>query len=153
MSDFIQLEDWMVGLLEKFTPAQRRKLTQQWARTLCQSQQKRIQQQLNPDGSPYEARKPQKRDKKGRVKRKMFTKIRTARYLKTKATLDMAEVSFSNSRIERIAATHQYGLRERLGKRGTVVKYPQRKLLGITDINRNYFSDMMINYLLDELNQ
>lgn len=130
MSDFIQLEDWMLGLLEKFTPAQRRKLTQQWARTLRQSQQKRIQQQLNPDGSPYEARKPQKRDKKGRVKRKMFRKIRTARYLKTKATPDMAEVSFSNSRIERIAATHQYGLREKLGKRGPVVKYPQRRLLG-----------------------
>nr|WP_304187685.1 phage virion morphogenesis protein [Hafnia alvei] len=153
MSDFIKLEDWMVGLLEKFTPAQRRKLAQQWARTLRQSQQKRIQQQLNPDGSPYEARKPQKRDKKGRVKRKMFRKIRTARYLKTKATPDMAEVSFSNSRIERIAATHQYGLREKLGKRGPVVKYPQRQLLGVTDIDMNSFGDKMINYLLDELTQ
>lgn len=146
MSDFIQLEDWMVGLLEKFTPAQRRKLAQQWARTLRQSQQKRIQQQLNPDGSPYEARKPQKRDKKGRVKRKMFRKIRTARYLKTKATPDMAEVSFSNSRIERIAATHQYGLREKLGKRGPVVKYPQRELLGI-----NMASDKNIPKIFLEL--
>lgn len=147
MSDFIQLEDWMLGLLEKFTPAQRRKLTQQWARTLRQSQQKRIQQQLNPDGSPYEARKPQKRDKKGRVKRKMFTKIRTARYLKTKATPDMAEVSFSNSRIERIAATHQYGLREKLGKRGPVVKFPERKLLGIMAIDTEYATNELINHL------
>lgn len=147
MSDFIKLEDWMMGLLEKFTPAQRRKLTQQWARTLRQSQQKRIQQQLNPDGSPYEARKPQKRDKKGRVKRKMFTKIRTARYLKTKATSDMAEVSFSNSRIERIAATHQYGLREKLGKRGPVVKYPQRGLLCITTIDINLIESELINNL------
>ena len=147
MSDFIQLEDWMVGLLEKFTPAQRRKLTQQWARTLRQSQQKRIQQQLNPDGSPYEARKPQKRDKKGRVKRKMFRKIRTSRYLKTKATLDMAEVSFSNNRIEKIATTHQLGLRERLGKRGPVVKYPQRKLLGMTEIDIGRVGDELINYL------
>ncbi|MGB2538392.1 MULTISPECIES: phage virion morphogenesis protein [Hafnia] len=147
MSDFIQLEDWMLGLLEKFTPAQRRKLTQQWARTLRQSQQKRIQQQRNPDGSPYEARKPQKRDKKGRVKRKMFTKIRTARYLKTKATLDMAEVSFSNNRIEKIATTHQLGLRERLGKRGPVVKYPQRKLLGMTEIDIGRVGDELINYL------
>lgn len=148
MSDFIQLEDWMVGLLEKFTPAQRRKLTQQWARMLRQSQQKRIQQQLNPDGSPYEARKPQKRDKKGRVKRKMFRKIRTARYLKTKATLDMAEVSFSNNRIERIAVTHQYGLREKLGKRGPVVKYPQRGLLGITSKNFQDFDIQLISYLI-----
>lgn len=146
MSDFIQLEDWMVGLLEKFTPAQRRKLTQQWARTLRQSQQKRIQQQLNPDGSPYEARKPQKRDKKGRVKRKMFRKIRTARYLKTKATPDMAEVSFSNSRIERIAATHQYGLREKLGKRGPVVKYERRTLIGITPMEVEYVIGMLINF-------
>lgn len=147
MSDFIQLEDWMVGLLEKFTPAQRRKLTQQWARTLRQSQQKRIQQQLNPDGSPYEARKPQKRDKKGRIKRKMFRKIRTARYLKTKAAPDMAEVSFSNNRIEKIAATHQLGLRERLGKRGPVVKYPQRKLLGMTEIDIERVGDELINYI------
>ena len=148
MSDFIQLEDWMLGLLEKFTPAQRRKLTQQWARTLRQSQQKRIQQQLNPDGSPYEARKPQKRDKKGRVKRKMFRKIRTARYLKTKATSDMAEVSFSNSRIERIAATHQYGLREKLGKRGPVVRYPKRELLGITDIELDSIAHEFIPFPL-----
>nr|WP_302444375.1 phage virion morphogenesis protein [Hafnia alvei] len=146
MSDFIQLEDWMLGLLEKFTPAQRRKLTQQWARKLRQSQQKRIQQQLNPDGSPYEARKPQKRDIKGRVKRKMFTKIRTARYLKTKATPDMAEVSFSNSRIEGIAATHQYGLREKLGKRGPVVRYERRTLIGITPMEVKYVTDMLINF-------
>lgn len=148
MNDFIQLEGWMLGLLEKFTPAQRRRLTQQWVRTLRQSQQKRIQQQLNPDGSPYEARKPQKRDKKGRVKRKMFTKIRTARYLKTKATPDLAEVSFSNSRIERIAATHQYGLREKLGKRGTVVKYPNRELLGITSKNFQNLDIQLISYLI-----
>lgn len=147
MSDFIQLEDWMLGLLEKFTPAQRRKLTQQWTRTLRQSQQKRIQQQLNPDGSPYEARKPQKRDKKGRVKRKMFTKIRTARHLKTKATPDMAEVSFSNSRIERIAATHQYGLREKLGKRGPVVKYPQRRLLGMNMANIENIQKIVLDFL------
>ncbi|WP_367298480.1 phage virion morphogenesis protein [Hafnia alvei] len=149
MSDFIQLEDWMMGLLEKFTPAQRRKLTQQWARTLRQSQQKRIQQQLNPDGSPYEARKPQKRDKKGRVKRKMFRKIRTARYLKTKATPYMAEVSFSNSRIERIGATHQYGLREKLGKRGPVVKYPQRRLLGINVASNKNIQKIFLEFLFE----
>lgn len=147
MSDFIQLEDWMLGLLEKFTPAQRRKLTQQWARTLRQSQQKRIQQQRNPDGSPYEARKPQKRDKKGRVKRKMFRKIRTARYLKTKAQPDMAEVRFNNGRTERIATTHQLGLREKFGKRGFIVKYPQRRLLGMTEIDIERVGDELINYL------
>lgn len=147
MSDFIQLEDWMLGLLEKFTPEQRRKLTQQWARTLRQSQQKRIQQQLNPDGSPYEARKPQKCDKKGRVKRKMFRKIRTARYLKTKATPDMAEVSFSNSRIEQIAATHQYGLREKLGKRGPVVKYPHRELLGMNMVSAENIQKIFLDFL------
>lgn len=61
----------------------------------------------------------------------MFRKIRTARYLKIRATLDMAEVSFSNSRIELLAATHQYDLREKQGNRGPMVKYPQWELLGI----------------------
>ena len=57
------------------------------------------------------------------------------------------EVSFSNSRIERIAATHQYGLRERLGKRGQVVKYPQRGLLCITTIDINRIGSELINNL------
>ncbi|MEG1468819.1 MAG: phage virion morphogenesis protein, partial [Hafnia sp.] len=93
------------------------------------------------------ARKPQKRDKKGRVKRKMFRKIRTARYLKTKAQPDMAEVRFNNGRTERIAATHQLGLREKFGKRGFIVKYPQRKLLGMTEIDIERVGDELINYL------
>jgi hypothetical protein len=38
----------------------------------------------------------------------------------------MAEVYFSDRRIERFVVTHQYGLREKLAKRGPVVKYPQR---------------------------
>lgn len=144
--DFIQLEAWMAGLLEQVSPAQRRKLTAKWARDLRQSQQQRIQKQQNPDGSAYEARKPQKRMKKGRISRKMFRKIRTARYLKAKATPDVAEVSFSNSRVNYIARVHQYGLRERLGKRGSI-KYPQRQLLGVTAADVARVGDELINHL------
>ncbi|MEG0055130.1 phage virion morphogenesis protein [Hafnia sp.] len=58
------------------------------------------------------------------------------------------EEGFSNSH-ERIAATHQYGLREKLGKRGPVVKYPQRRLLGARYSDRDIIEKLIINYLLD----
>ena len=82
--DLRALEDWAGALLNQVQPAERRKVTQTIARELRRSQQQRIAAQRNPDGTPYAPRKPrqQLRAKAGRIKqRKMFAKLRTARYL------------------------------------------------------------------------
>lgn len=146
VSELTQLDDWLVGLVEKLTPAQRRKLMRQWAISLRKSQQQRIQQQQNPDGSPYEAKQPQKRNKKGRISQKMFRKIRTPRYMKATSTTDKIEVGFSSGSSARIAAVHQYGLREKLGKRKPVT-YPQRQLLGVTDADIAHLCDQLLEHL------
>jgi phage virion morphogenesis protein len=63
------------------------------------SQAQRIKAQQGPDGAAYPARKRRKefKRKNGRIKRQkaaMFTKIRTAKHLKVKATGDQIEVGF-----------------------------------------------------------
>lgn len=145
--EFAQVDDWIINLLGKLTPTQRMKLTKEWARDLRQSQQLRIDLQKNPDGSTYEARKPQKRDKKKRINRKkMFRKIRLARYMQTKSTADFVEINFGQSKAKYIAAVHHYGLREKLGKRKPVT-YPQRQLLGITDADIAHLGDQLLEHL------
>ena len=64
------LEDWAGVLLSKLEPAARSKLARSLAQKLRRSQQQRVKQQRNPDGSPYAARKPRDlKGKKGRIKR------------------------------------------------------------------------------------
>ena len=78
MADLNALEDWAGGLLAKLSPTERRQLNQGIARNLRRSQQQRIALQQNPDGTPFAPRRSQKalRGKKGRIRRRMFTKLR-----------------------------------------------------------------------------
>jgi phage virion morphogenesis protein len=120
---------------------------QQWARMLRRRQQKSIQQQQNPDGTPFAPRKPQKREKAGRVRRKMFTKLRTERFMKTKATANTAEVTFAGGAAQRIAQVHHYGLRDRVGKRGPIIKYIKRQLISINSEDVSNVQKGLIDYL------
>ena len=86
MSDFKPFDNKLEGLLAALSPAGRRKLAGEIAKQLRTAQQQRIKQQKAPDGSPYQARKHQPlRAKKGRIKRAMFQKLRTNRYMKSVA--------------------------------------------------------------------
>ena len=60
----------------------------------------------------------------------MFTKLRTAKYLKTAASTDTASVQFAGQ-VQRIARVHHYGLRDRISRRRPEVRYAERKLLGV----------------------
>ncbi|WP_419789505.1 phage virion morphogenesis protein [Serratia symbiotica] len=101
------------------------------ARSLRQSQSQRITAQKNPDGSPFAPRRPQLRSKKGKIRRQMFRKLRTARYMKGKSDKQSATVAFTD-RVQRIANVHQYGLRDRVNRYGLEVDYTQRQLLGFS---------------------
>lgn len=127
------LTDYAGGLLRQLDAGSRRKLASQIARDLRASQQKRITEQRNPDGSDFAPRKTQARDKKGRIKRlAMFRKLRTARFLKTSATASEAAIKITG-RAGRIAAVHQQGLRDRVRPGGPEVAYTRRQLLGFAD--------------------
>lgn len=139
-------EDQLAGLLTQIDGKARRQLAREIAKQLRQSQQRRIATQLNPDGSAFEKRKPQVRDQKGKLRRTMFSKLRTTKYLKTEATANAAVTGFV-SEVERIARVHQYGLRDRAQRGGPEVQYPERQLLGLSDVDVEVISDMLLNHL------
>lgn len=143
------LSNWLTPLMLRLEPTQRARLARDVAQALRRSQQQRILTQRNPDGTAYAPRKArQLRGKAGRIKAraKMFTKLRTARYLKARGTADEAAVSFAG-RISRIARVHQYGLRDRAERGAPDVQYPQRELLGLTDAERDVLRDKVLQYL------
>lgn len=132
MSEFKPFDDKLAGLIGALSPASRRKLTAEIAKELRKSQQQRIKQQKAPDGTPYQARKRQPlRAKKGRIKRTMFQKLRTNRYMKASGRNDAAVVEFTG-KVQRIAQIHQYGLKDRPNPYAQDVQYPERCLLGFS---------------------
>lgn len=128
----LRIEQELAGLLASIEPKARRTLAREIAKTLRTSQQKRIAAQLNPDGTAFEPRKPQIRGQKGKIRRQMFAKLRTARYLRMESTTEAAVIAFV-SQVQRIAQVHQLGLRDRVQPNGPEVLYPARQLLGFTD--------------------
>lgn len=137
MNELAPLDAWCAGLLQRLQPAQRRALARELARRLRESQARRIAAQLNPDGSAFEPRKTQARGKRGAIRRKMFQKIRTAKWMKAEAAPDSAVVTFAAG-VHAMAKVHQFGLRDRVNQRrrrsgsAPEVIYPARQLLGFT---------------------
>lgn len=87
MNEFKRFEDRLTGLIESLSPSGRRRLSAELAKRLRQSQQRRVMAQKAPDGTPYAPRQQQSaRKKTGRVKRKMFAKLITSRFLHTRKT-------------------------------------------------------------------
>jgi phage virion morphogenesis protein len=145
-----QLENWVEPLIRNLAPPARRRLAATIARELRRSQRQRIASQRNPDGSPFEPRKPQNRNRQGAIRRAaMFTKIRTAKHLRMKGQQSGAEVGFLG-RIAQIARVHQYGLRDRVQRGGPTYQYPARQLLGYTEGDIRLIRDELINHLTPE---
>lgn len=143
------LEDWAAPLLSQLQPDARTKLARTLAQQLRRSQQQRITRQQNADGTPYAPRKQRNlRGKEGRIKRKttMFTKLRTARYLKAKGDSSAISVGFTG-RIARIARVHQYGLRDRAEAGAKDVMYARRELLGLTGRELELVRDGLLSHL------
>lgn len=148
MSDFKPFDDRLNGLIAALSPASRRKLAGKIAKELRKSQQQRIKQQKAPDGSPYQARKRQPlRAKIGRIKRAMFQKLRTSRYMKATGRENSAVVEFTG-KVQRIARIHQYGLKDRPNPHTSDVQYAERQLLGISEDERQRIERIIINALM-----
>lgn len=145
-SDLSPFEHALSGLITSLEPAARRQLARQIAASIRTSQQARIQSQQNPDGSAYAPRKPQLRSKKGAIRRAMFSKLRTARFLKMRSSPDEAVITFANQ-VGRMAVVHQYGLRDRVRKAGPEAQYPARQLLGLTAAEVESVTDLVLEHL------
>lgn len=147
-----KLHDYANGILTQLNNNNRAKLAREIATKLRESQRKRIIAQQQPDGTSFEPRKPQKfRKKTGKIRRKMFTKLRTTKFLHTSANSNSATVKFINS-VSRIARVHHYGLRARVNKNDSwTIDYPSRKLLGINQKDCNMIEQITIAHLARKL--
>lgn len=137
--DLTALEDWLSPLLKSLSSSEKRKFNKTLATGLRKRQAKRIALQQNPDGSSYQAKRPRKKDKAGRIRhsKKMFLNLRKFRHLKAVAKTDQASVGF-NGRISRIARIHQEGLVSRVAPGGPLYRYPVRRLLGFSADDRDW---------------
>ncbi|WP_413498859.1 phage virion morphogenesis protein [Buttiauxella gaviniae] len=147
MNEFKPFENKLAGLIASLSPAARRRMTAEIAKQLRTSQQQRIKRQQAPDGTPYAARKRQPvKGKKGRLKRAMFTKLRTNRYMKAKGTSDTAVVEFA-ARVQRMARVHQEGLVDQPSRFSQKVKYDDRQLLGFNTLDFELVDKIVIGII------
>lgn len=146
MDDLQRVDEWLAALLVNIEPAARSRMMRQLAQELRRTQQQNIRLQRNPDGSGYEPRRVTARSKKGRIKRQMFAKLRTTKYLKTSASADSASVQF-DGKVQRIARVHHYGLRDRTSRKGPEIRYAERRLLGVNDAVEVATRDILLRWI------
>lgn len=127
-----EISQWADAFLDHLSPVAQRKLAAEIGRELRRQQQRQIVAQRNPDGTPFEARKKNLKKKKGALRRKMFTRLRQARFMQVAATSAGVSVGYLRAgRIANIARTHHFGLREKTPT-GASIQYPERQLIGLT---------------------
>ncbi|EFH7123716.1 TPA: phage virion morphogenesis protein [Escherichia coli] len=146
MDNLHKVDEWLAALLANLEPATRQRMMRELAQELRRNQQQNIRMQRNPDGSGFEPRRVTARSKKGRIKRQMFAKLRTTKYLKTAASSDSASVQFEG-KVQRIARVHHYGLRDRVNRNGPMIRYAERRLLGVTEKINKEVHDLLLRWL------
>ncbi|HFU6555087.1 TPA: phage virion morphogenesis protein [Klebsiella variicola] len=147
MAELQEVDAWLDALLAGLEPAARKRMMRELAQQLRRSQQKNIRMQRNPDGTAYEPRRVTARTKQGRIRRQMFAKLRTTKYLKAFASQDAASVEFE-SRVQRIARVHHYGLRDRVSRKGAEVKFSERRLLGVNNEVEELTRDILLRWII-----
>lgn len=144
MSELTAFDTRLAGLIAALSPQSRKAMASTIAKRLRKHQQQRIKRQVTPEGQPFAPRRAQPlRAKKGRIKREMFAKLRTAKYMKAKGTDKDAVVEFTGQ-VQRMAKVHQYGLRDRPSVRAKEMQYPARPLLGLDAEDIKIVEDVII---------
>lgn len=146
VAELHEIDAWLNALLAQLEPAARTKMLREVARDVRHIQQDNITMQRSPDGTAWEPRRVTARTKPGRIRRKMFAKLKTAKYLKAQANANVAEVAFIPG-VQRLARVHHYGLRDRVNRSGTEVKYTERPLLGISNEIVSVTENQILNWL------
>ncbi|MGP2848136.1 phage virion morphogenesis protein [Serratia marcescens] len=148
MSELNPFDTRLAGLIAKLSPQSRKSLAVAVSKRLRAGQQQHIKRQQAPDGTPYAPRKTRLRNKKRLRDRAMFSKLRTARYLKAQGNSDAAVVEFVG-RVKRMVNVHHYGLRDRPTPHREAVKYEARPLLGFGPDDVKIIETAVIEHLAE----
>ncbi len=146
MNELNPFDTRLAGLIAKLSPQSRKSLAVAVSKRLRAGQQQHIKRQQAPDGTPYAPRKTRLRSKKRLRDRAMFSKLRTARYLKAQGTSDAAVVEFVG-RVKRMVNVHHYGLRDRPTPHSEAVKYEARPLLGFGPADVKLIENIVFEHL------
>lgn len=76
----------------------------------------------------------------------MFTKLRSAKHLKTQQDANQLSVEFFG-RVARIARVHQEGLKDKVAKKGADYLYAKRQLLGLNSGDYSLIRDSLFMHL------
>jgi phage virion morphogenesis protein len=159
--DLDELAKTLDTIVAGLSAGERRRATRAIATELRRSQAERIASQLNPDGTPFEPRKPRfvshhkgvaaraaRRRAANVARRAMFAKLRTSRFLKARSDADTIEVGFSGN-AARIARVHQEGLRDKVDSRRSSADaiYPIRRILGLSSSDRAQILKAIVNLM------
>lgn len=87
------------------------------------------------------------RDKKGRVRREIFARLRTTKFLRAKSDQDSAAVEFTG-RVARLGRVHQDGAEDRVAKGGPRARYPKRELPGYTSGDLRIIRESLVKRLV-----
>ncbi|KAA5924028.1 MULTISPECIES: phage virion morphogenesis protein [unclassified Pantoea] len=148
MSELQLVNNRLEALISSLSAPARKEMARTIAKKLRASQQQNIRRQQAPDGTPFKPRKTQPvRSKKGRIKREMFAKLRTAKYMKTQASPNEAVVEFAGN-VQRMARVHHYGLRDNPSRRGKEVLYESRPLLGLASDDIDILEECIKEFMI-----
>jgi phage virion morphogenesis protein len=157
MAETISIEEfgaYLAGFVARLEPGQRKKMGLRIAAHLQRARSKTIGANVDPDGRPFEPRKP-RRPLRGAAKvekrkrsikdRKMFLRARTAKLLRKQATADEASVGYTGA-VGRIMRVHQEGLKDHVerDRSSPVVQYPVRRLLGMNETDQEAILDIVL---------
>ncbi|HIE1061661.1 TPA: phage virion morphogenesis protein [Serratia marcescens] len=146
MSELNPFDTRLAGLIAKLSPQSRKSLAVAVSKRLRAGQQQHIKRQQAPDGTPYAPRITRLRNKKRLRDRAMFSKLRTARYLKAQGNSDAAVVEFVG-RVQRMVNVHHFGLRDRPTPHSEAVKYEARPLLGFDSSDIREIERVIVDHL------
>lgn len=146
-----QLAGWAGPLLARLTPAARKAAMREVSTMLRRRQVDRIKAQKNPDGTPYEARRPreQLKGKSGAIRRDMFARMRRPGILRMSAK-DGEAVVFITAQASRTARVHQEGWRDKVDWRqanSPTVRYARRELLGFSSADVQAITDVLLRHI------
>lgn len=146
MNNIQDLALYLQPFIDSLSVSERIKLAKKIGRDLRTSQRQRITAQQNPDGSAYIPRRTRIREQKGKIKRKMFTRIKSNTHLKVLSNSESVAVGFIG-RVSRIANIHQHGLRDRASRSAPNTVYPKRELLGFTNKEIQLVEESFLKHL------
>lgn len=86
------------------------------------------------------------RNKKGRIKQKMFQRISKPKFFQINNDTNSAAIGF-NGGAANIVSVHQLGLTDKVNAAGLEYNYPKRELLGFNETDKVWITDMIMEFL------